>query len=64
MKKFGLVVDIVFSLFLVVIMCYNFVLGINNHDSYYLILGLMDCYILKFTIKNIEEDIDNINNMW
>jgi hypothetical protein len=24
----------------------------------------MDYYILKFTIKNIEEDIDNINNMW
>ena len=64
MKKFGLIVDIVFALLIGICMFYNFILGINNHDAFSLILGLIDCEILKFTIKNIEEDVDNINNIW
>ena len=63
MKKFGLVVDIVFSLLVGICMLCDFILGANNHDVYYLVMGLIDFEILKLTIKNIKEDVDNINNM-
>lgn len=63
MKKFGLVVDILFSLIVGICMFFDFIVGVHNHDAYYLIIGFIDWEILKFTLKNIKEDVDNINNM-
>jgi hypothetical protein len=38
-------------------------MGMNNHDTYYLVLGIIDYMVLKLSAKNIEYDIDKIDNV-
>lgn len=63
MYKFFLIINIIFSIIFFISMIYNFVIGINNHDTYYLLLAIVDCIFLQLNIKDVKKDIDNISNM-
>lgn len=63
MKKIGIIIDFAIAFAMIICMIYNIYKGINNHDSYYLILGIIDYIALQFSIKNIEYDIDKTDNV-
>lgn len=60
MKKFLIVIEIIFLLFVFVGMLCDFMLGIDKHDVYYLVLTIIDYEILKLLIKDVKNDIDNL----
>ena len=49
---------------MLILMLYNFIMGVDNHDAYYLTLGIIDYIALKLNVKNIKDYIDNIYNIW
>ena len=59
MSNVGAIIKIIIGFFIIICMVYNMITGINNHDTYYLILGIIDYIVLK----NIEKDIDKTNNV-
>lgn len=59
-KKSLIIVEIIFLLFVFVGMLCDFMLGIDNHDVYYLVLTIIDYEILKLIIKDVKNDIDNL----
>ena len=63
MKKFLVIIDIVFSLVFLVGMVYDFMLGVDNHDVYYLVLTMIDYKILQLSIENLKYDIKDIDNV-
>ena len=63
MYKIGVIIDFAIAFAMIIYMIYNIYIGINNHDSYYLILGIIDYIALQFSIKNIEYDIDKTDNV-
>lgn len=56
MSDVGKIIYIIIGFFMIICMIYNMIMGISNHDTYYLILGIIDYIVLK----NIEKDIDNM----
>ena len=51
MYKLCLIIDIIVTFLIFICMIYNFFIGIENHDTYYLILGIIDYIILKLSIE-------------
>ena len=63
MYKFCVIIDVAIVFAMIICMVYNMYMGMNNHDTYYLVLGIIDYMVLKLSVKNIEYDIDKIDNM-
>lgn len=63
MYKVGVIIDFAVAFAMIICIIYDVFMGINNHDSYYLILGIIDYIVLKSSIKNIENYIDKADNM-
>lgn len=64
MKIFLIIINTIFSLAVFVWMVCDYMLGINNHDVYYLVLTIIDYKILQLSIENliksIQDAIDNV----
>lgn len=63
MSKFWFIFDTVWTFIMLILMFYNLIMGINNHDTYYLILGIIDYIALELNVKKIKDYIDKINNI-
>ena len=63
MYKFCAIIDFAMAFAMIICMIYNIFMGMYNHDTYYLILGIIDYIAFQFNIKNIEYYIDNNNNI-
>lgn len=65
MKKFDFIVDFVWTILTFILICYNIFMGINNHDAYYLTLGILFYLYLGFqnNLTEIKKYIDKKNNM-
>ena len=63
MSKFGFVIKILWVLLLLVCMVYEAMLGISNHDAYYIAWVILDFMMLHLSIKEIEEDIDKMQKV-
>jgi hypothetical protein len=63
MHKVSVIIDVVIAFFMIICIIYNMIMGIRNHDAYYLILGILDYIFLTLSIKNIEDYIDNTDNV-
>lgn len=62
MSKFWFIVDIVCTFIILMLMLWNVVMGISNHDAYYLTLGIIDYIFLKINVKNI--NVKNIRELY
>lgn len=62
MSKFWFIVDIVCTFIILMLMLWNVVMGISNHDTYYLTLGIIDYIFLKINVKNI--NVKNIRELY
>ena len=51
MSKFWFIFDTVWTFIMLILMFYNLIMGINNHDTYYLILGIIDYIALELNVK-------------
>lgn len=63
MSKFWFIFDTAWTFIMLILIFYNLIMGINNHDAYYLTLGIIDYIALKLNVKNIKDYIDKINNI-
>ncbi len=63
MYKIFVFIDCAIVFSMIICMVYNMYMGMNNHDTYYLVLGIIDYMVLKLSAKNIEYDIDKIDNI-
>ena len=63
MSKFWFIFDTAWTFIMLILIFYNLIMGINNHDAYYLTLGIIDYIALKLNVKNIKDYIDNIYNI-
>ena len=63
MSKIGVITDIVIAFLMIICIIYNIFMGINNHDTYYLVVGIIDYIALQLSVKNIEDYIDKTNNV-
>lgn len=63
MCEIGVIIDISIAFFMIMCIIYNMFMGMNNHDAYYLVLGIIDYTILKYSVKNIENYIDKTDNV-
>ena len=63
MYKFCVMIDVAITFAMIICMVYNMYMGMNNHDVYYLVLGIIDYMVARFSEKNIKDYIDRTDNV-
>ena len=58
MKKLNFIVEVVWAFFIIASMIYDAIMGISNHDAYYIAWVILDYIILHMSIKKMKEYID------
>lgn len=63
MSKFSLIIEVAWVIFITVYLIYDTYMGVSNHDTYYLVLVILDFIMLHFGVKNVKKYIDKTDNV-